>query len=266
MGVTPLPITVSALTKRAHQLRDVAKRFQDISIALATGSGSYEDWESARGDLLSQPEFLRVVPDWVSRCRFGGQFWPSMKAIAPTYQGRREFLFESLAPLFEVAEQSAARPTVEVVQRLLKYCSSSTVAEAWSRIQARREADPEGAITAARALLESTCKHVLDSLNVTYGSSEELPDLYKKAAQAMNLAPQNHNEQVFKQILSGCISVVSGLAALRNALGDAHGKAISSPKPSPRHADLAINLAGSISSFLIETYEERFAKPGRATV
>jgi hypothetical protein len=144
------------------------------------------------------------------------------------------------------------------VKRLLHSCSSSTVAEAWLRIQARREADPEGAITAARALLESTCKYVLDELGLEYGASEELPALYGKAATAMNLAPRNHNEQVFKQILSGCISVVNGLAAMRNALGDAHGRAARSPKPSARHADLAVNLAGSISSFLIATYEERF--------
>ncbi len=238
----------------------MATQFQDASIALATGGGSYEEWERARDAVLSQPEFLRVLPEWVSRCRFGGQFWPLMKSQSGTYQGRREFLYESLAPLFEVAESSTSRPTVEIVERLIRTCNSSTVSEAWSRIQARREADPEGAITAARALLESTCKHVLDGLRVEYGASEELPDLYRKAAAAMNLAPQNHNEQVFKQILSGCISAVGGLAAMRNALGDAHGKGARAPKPSARHADLAINLAGTIASFLIETYEERFRK------
>jgi hypothetical protein len=243
---------------RADELRAVAEEFQNACIALATGGGSYEAWEVARAALLSQPEFLRVIPDWVSRCRFGGQFWPLMKSTSSTYQGRREFLYASLAPLFDTAERGASIPTVEAVQRLLKSCNSRTVSEAWARIQARREADPEGAITAARALLESTCKHVLDVMNVDYGASEELPALYGKAAAAMNLAPQNHTEQVFKQIMSGCISVVSGLAAMRNALGDAHGKAAKSPRPSARHADLAINLAGTLSSFLIETYEERF--------
>jgi hypothetical protein len=245
---------------KAETLRNVARRFQDVSIALATGTGSYEEWESARGDLLSQPEFLRVVPEWVSQHRFGGQFWPMMKAVSPTYQGRRDFLYESLAPLFEVAETSLTRPMADVVERLLKSCSSGAVTEALGRIQARREADPEGAITAARALLESTCKYVLDALGTAYGPAEELSDLYRKAAAAMNLAPQNHNEQVFKQILSGCISVVGGLAALRNALGDAHGKADTAPRPSARHADLAINLAGAIALFLIETYEERYKK------
>lgn len=243
---------------RSAELHSTAEDFQNECLALATGRGSYEGWEAARAALLSQPEFLRVVPQWVSRCRFGGQFWPFIKATSDTYQGRREFLYESLAPLFELAEQGGSLPTVDAIQRLLMSCSSQTVSEAWHRIQARREADPEGAITAARALLESTCKHVLDALQVSYGPSEELSALYGKAAGAMNLAPQNHNEQVFKQILSGCISVVGGLAAMRNALGDAHGKAAKSPKPSARHADLAINLAGTLSVFLIETYEERF--------
>lgn len=245
---------------RAESLRSAAEAFQSASIDLATGGGSYEGWEAARALVLSQPEFLRIVPEWASRCRTGGHFWTLVKGIAATYQGRREFLYESLSPLFDAAEQGAALPIGEAVVRLLKSCDSGTVAEAWARIQARREADPEGAITAARALLESTCKHVLDALNVEYGRSEELPALYKKAAAAMNLAPQNHNEQVFKEILSGCISVVGGLAAMRNALGDAHGKAAKSPKPAARHADLAINLSGAISSFLIETYEERYRR------
>lgn len=238
----------------------IAKDFQDACIALATGSGSYEEWEDARATVLSQPELLPSLPEWFSRIRFGGQYWPFIKSTGATYAERREFIYESFAPVFSAAEGGAARPTLTTIEKLLKNCNSRTVAEAWSRIQARREADPEGAITAARALLESTCKHVLDELTVEYGASEELTVLYGKAAGAMNLAPQNHNEKVFKQILSGCISVVGGLAAMRNALGDAHGKAAKAPKPSARHADLAINLAGSLSSFLIETYEERFRK------
>jgi hypothetical protein len=77
---------------RAEELRAVATEFQDLSIAVATGGGSFDEWESARAAVLSQPEFLRVVPDWVFRCRFAGQFWPLMKSTAPTYQGRRDFL------------------------------------------------------------------------------------------------------------------------------------------------------------------------------
>lgn len=58
----------------------------------------------------------------------------------------------------------------------------------------------------------------------------------------VNLAPDDHAEQVFKQILSGCHSAVTGLGALRNKLGDAHSLGPVRARPLPRHAELAVNL------------------------
>lgn len=107
-------------------------------------------------------------------------------------------------------------------------------------------------------MLESVCKYVLDKLDVSYSDNENLPSLYKMVALEMNLGASQHHEKIFKQILSGCGSVVGGLAGMRNKLGDAHGKGGRAARPSPRHADLAANLAGAISAFLIATYEERF--------
>jgi hypothetical protein len=60
---------------------------------------------------------------------------------------------------------------------------------------------------------------------------------------------------VSKQILGGCSAIVNGLGTLRNKLGDAHGKGASPVKPSARHAELAVNLAGTTALFLIQTYE-----------
>ena len=51
--------------------------------------------------------------------------------------------------------------------------------------------------------------------------------------------------------------MVEGLGAFRNREGDAHGKGKLQVKPLPRHAALAVNLAGSLASFLIETWEAR---------
>lgn len=91
---------------RAEELRAVATEFQNLSTAVATGGGSFEEWESARAAVRSQPEFLRVIPDWVSHCRFAGQFWPLMKSTAPTYQGQRDVLYAALAPRFDVSARS----------------------------------------------------------------------------------------------------------------------------------------------------------------
>jgi hypothetical protein len=62
---------------------------------------------------------------------------------------------------------------------------------------------------------------------------------------------------LFRQILGGCQTVVEGLGALRNRHSDAHGKGITATRPAARHAELAVNLAGTMATFLLQTWESR---------
>jgi hypothetical protein len=95
----------------------------------------------------------------------------------------------------------------------------------------------------------------LDESGIAYDEKDDLPKLYRLAAERLKLSPSQHTEQIFKQILGGCKSVVEGLGALRNKLSDAHGKGKKSARPSPRHAQLAVNLAGSMATFIASTWE-----------
>jgi hypothetical protein len=120
--------------------------------------------------------------------------------------------------------------------------------------------DPEGAITASRTLLETVLKHILDDRKLSYDHDHiDLPELFKKVQTELGLAPEQHQEQIFKQILGGCSGVVNGLGSLRNMLGDAHGSGTSRIRPLPRHARLAINLAGSMALFLTETHNAKIS-------
>lgn len=85
----------------------------------------------------------------------------------------------------------------------------------------------------------------------------DLAALYKKTATELNLSTSQHTEPVFKQILGGCSGVVNGLGNLRNKLGDAHGKGKNAVKPAPRHAELSVNLAGSMALFLVQTFQSK---------
>ncbi len=129
----------------------------------------------------------------------------------------------------------------------------------WRKALARREADPEAAITSARTLVETVCKHIIEaSLGAGgYKDSDDLPKLYRTAASVLNLAPDQHSEETFKRILGGCQSVVEGLGTARNKLSDAHGRGRVPVRPAARHAALAVNLAGAMATFLIETWNER---------
>jgi hypothetical protein len=62
-----------------------------------------------------------------------------------------------------------------------------------------------GGVTAARTLLETVCKHILYNRGIEYdGNKIELHELYKLTAAELTLAPSQHTQEIFKQILGGC--------------------------------------------------------------
>ena len=50
---------------------------------------------------------------------------------------------------------------------------------------------------------------------------------------------------------------MNNLGTLRNKIGDAHGQGGRPIKPGERHAALAVNLAGAVATFLVETFVDR---------
>jgi len=134
----------------------------------------------------------------------------------------------------------------------LKIYGAKEIIEFHDKTLSRVDEDPDGAITSARSLLESVCKQILEKRSVPH-TNEDLPKLYGKVAKELNLAPSAHSEEAVKRILGGCFSVVEGIGALRNSLGDAHGRGLNSAKPDVRHARLAVNFSTAAASFLLET-------------
>lgn len=233
-----------------------AVAFKTMLSAHATGGvADAYDYQRLRGELLRDPRTAEATPSFLRICRTPDDFWEFIKAEFATYKERRIFLRDQFDPVLTVLEASERSPLAAMQEDALSSMSEAGVHAAWERMLQRRGRDPEGAITAARTLLESVCKHILDDLERDYDPNSDLPQLYRSTAKALNLAPEQHQEQVFKQILGGCSSVVGGLAAVRNKLGDAHGKGRKAVRPSTRHAELAVNLAGTMASFLIATWE-----------
>jgi hypothetical protein len=190
----------------------------------------------------------------VRTCRNLGQVWAFGKQW-PTYAERRKAIWEGFEPLHQRLEGSG-RPADIATAESLTALDAEHVDRAWRKALDRRSSDPEGAITAARTMLESVCKMILDDYAIAY-SDDDLPKLYTKVARAMSLSPSEYTEQAFKQILSGCYSVVNGLGTLRNRLSDSHGQGGTPVRPAARHADLAVNLAGAMATFLVETWRAR---------
>lgn len=234
---------------------------QNLLLARATGNVvDPEEYKSLRKELLNNSSIKSLLPSFIVTSRDLSQFWAFISAKYGSYKERRRYIWEEFAPLLEKLENSYSNPTDEMILVTLGNLNSDYVSQMWERAIFRRSEDPDGAITSARTLLESTCKTILDDLQVSYSNDIELPKLYRLTAEQLNLAPTQHTEQIFKQILGGCQSVVEGLGAVRNKLGDAHGQGKKPVKPAARHAELAVNLAGTMSIFLVRTWEHNKSK------
>lgn len=239
---------------------ETAMSLQSVVLAASTGgamdAGGYA---SFRKELLTDSAVATLLPTFIRTNRDLSQFWSFIKTKFDNYKERREYIWSEFQPLLDSLEKPQG-PADKSIETTILATDYKSVHEIWTKALERRDTDAEGAITMARTLLESTCKHILDAKEQTYDDKSDLPKLYTETAKSLNLAPDQHSEDIFKQILRSCSSIVQSLGNLRNKTGDAHGKGLNHVKPSARHAELAVNLAGAMASFLIQTHEFQKAK------
>jgi hypothetical protein len=236
-----------------------ARMLEGFLVARATGdmSDNQSAYSTIRREFMDDPKLGPLLPDFVRTNRTLDMFWPHIKSAAATYADRRHIIGGAFTPLMDLLERKHQAPADAIVSDRLQTFDSAGVHEIWEKALSRRTADPEGAITIARTLLETVCKRILDALGAKYSDKEDLPKLYSMTAKSLNLAPEQHSEEAIKAILGGVMTVVNGLGTLRNKLSDSHGRGGAPVKPSPRHASLAVNLAGALATFLVETHLQR---------
>jgi hypothetical protein len=243
---------------KRHPLFDEIESLQNLVVSHATGGSEDEaEYTRLRQVVLSDGVLEPLAPRFIRTCRSLGQLWQFIKNKYSTYAERRTYLWDEFRPMLDTLERGGLSPSDAVVTDALEKFDAAHVQAAWSKALDRRSSDPEGAITIARTLLESVCKHILEEGSVPYDDSPDISKLYKQTAEHLKLAPSQHTESVFKQILGGCTAVVEGLGALRNRLSDSHGKGKVGVKPAPRHAELAVNLAGALAVYLLATKQAR---------
>jgi len=214
-------------------------------------------YRAVRKGFMDDMTMKPLLPDFVRISRDCNDLWSYFTGLASgsgSYAIRERHIRESFAPILDYLENAHSSPSDRETTDVLTRFDAEGVGQAWAKALERRKNDPDGAITAAKTLVETVCKHILDDGGESYGLNDDLPKLYGKAARLLNLAPSQHTEDAFKAILNGCHTVVQNLGTLRNRIGDAHGQGRAPVRPTPRHAALAVNLAGAMATFLIETW------------
>lgn len=226
------------------------------------------DWDNretleALGYLTcSQRQFFRFLEEITSPLTQSSEVQTDLAAAINDHlrhDGYRLIVARRLSgsPVYEVQPSALGSPADDGISQVLANFDPDTVHARWTQALDRRDTDPAGAITLARTLLEDVCKWIIMEAGETYGEKDDLPVLYRKLAKILNLAPDGHTEPVFKQILGSCQSVVESLGSLRNRIGDAHSPGPKKVKPAARHAQLAVNLSGTMATFLVSTWEVR---------
>lgn len=129
------------------------------------------------------------------------------------------------------------------MSQVLQGFDAAAVHALWQKALERRHADPEGPIAGARSLLDAVCRHVLAESGITSSAPLDLPAAMKMTAEQLDVAPSHPVQAAFKRLLADAASAVDGLG--------------SRTRPSARHAQLAVNVAGAAALFIVESWELR---------
>jgi hypothetical protein len=179
-----------------------------------------EDQYRALIDLcLDPPESVNVLPD----------------------QEEREVLLNSL---FSVGGPNGLALSAAKIE-------SWEIRRQWIKVVSRLEKSPDAAVTAARTMIETTCKVILKEHTRTELQEGDLGRLVKEACKCLKLSSWCDS------IRAGIGSILNGIAQVSNEAGDRHGSSRKNLLPL-KDAHFIVNLAFSLSLFLLESRKESF--------
>lgn len=153
-------------------------------------------------------------------------------------------------------------PAVSAAKQTLGGTDPGYIAQQITRMEASVLNDPALAIGTAKELVETCCKTILETRNVAFSKSADLPELVKLTTKELELTPDDIPDKAkaadtVKRLLSNLATITQGIAELRNQYGTGHGKAAGSKGLGPRHAKLAVGAASTLAVFLAETHNEK---------
>jgi hypothetical protein len=152
-----------------------------------------------------------------------------------------------------------AAPSISLKQSILKR-DMTVLNEAFDRATRSVDGSPKEALSAACNILESVCKIYIEEEDLEMPAKQDLQPIWNVVRKNLGFDPSRVEDMDLKGILSGLISVVSGVGALRTHASSAHGSGNKSYKVEPRHARLAIHAAHTVVLFVLETWDKKRGK------
>lgn len=157
-------------------------------------------------------------------------------------------------------QRGSANAVVGAIAAKSQALDFDTVSQGLERALANAESDPEDAVTAACAMLESVCRSILVEMRQPIPKRMNISTLFSAVQGPLRLSPgrADLSEEVandVRMVLEGLTRVAKGIGELRTHGGDAHGRERGAPSIDARIARLAVHAASTIALFLIETWQ-----------
>jgi hypothetical protein len=127
----------------------------------------------------------------------------------------------------------------------------------FSRALTNVESSPREAVSAASNILESICKEYIEAEGLDMPSKQDLQPIWNVVRKDLGFDPSTIEDQDLQKVLSGLISVVDGIVALRTHASSAHGAGKKSYRLEPRHARFAVHSAHTVALFVLESWDKR---------
>ena len=133
----------------------------------------------------------------------------------------------------------------------------SSVDAEFNRSLSNVDTNPREAVSAASNILESICKIYIEDEGLDAPTKQDLKSVWFIVRKHLRLDPSSVEDQDLQRILTGLISIVDGIGALRTHASSAHGAGKKAYKLEARHAHLAIHGAHTVALFILESWEKR---------
>jgi hypothetical protein len=127
--------------------------------------------------------------------------------------------------------------------------------------------NPSLAFDLAKTLVECVCRAVLGERNVGFSENDDLPKLFKTAAQHLPFLPPTASSEAevrdsLKRTLGGLSTAIQGICELRNRCGFAsHGSGTARPPMESVQALMAAEAADTIVGFLHRVHRQDRTPP-----
>ncbi len=143
------------------------------------------------------------------------------------------------------------------LEEFIKEGDAASLDVEFNRALSNVDVNPREAVSAASNILESVCKVYIEEEGLELPARQDLRPVWTLVRKHLGFDPSAVEDQDLQQILSGLISIVDGISALRTHASSAHGAGKKSYKLEPRHARLAIHSAHTVTLFILESWRKK---------